>query len=84
MKFVWDSAAQRSFEKLKEVLTKAPVFAILEENVQFKLFTDTSSVGLGAMLARKGKAIAYASRILNSAERNYAISERECLAVIWA
>lgn len=36
------------------------------------------------MLAHGGKAIAYASRILNSAERNYPIPERECLAVISA
>lgn len=47
------------------------------EDVQFQLFTDASSVDLGAMLVQSGKPIAYASQTLNSAERNYAITERE-------
>lgn len=53
------------------------------ENVQFELYTDARSVRLGAML-EEGKAIAYASRILYSVERNYARTEKECLAAIWA
>lgn len=36
------------------------------------------------MLAQDGIAAAFASLTLNSAQRNYAITGRECLAVIWA
>lgn len=61
---------------------KVPLLVITVENEQFELFIDSSSVSLGAMLTRSGKVIAYALRTLALAERNYAITERECLAVM--
>ncbi|GFS75837.1 retrovirus-related Pol polyprotein from transposon 297 [Trichonephila clavipes] len=41
-------------------------------------------VGIGAVLQQNQIPIAFASRTLNKAERNYTVTERECLAVIWA
>lgn len=54
---------------------KAPVSAIPVVNGQFELFADVSSVGLGAMLAQDGKAIAYTTRTLNSVELNYVMTQ---------
>ncbi|GFX84866.1 uncharacterized protein TNCV_4996981 [Trichonephila clavipes] len=51
---------------------------------QFELFTDASSIRIGAVLNQEQRPIVYASRTLSSAERNYTVTERECLAVIWA
>ena len=55
------------------------------------LRTDASNIGIGAtLLQRKGDVtselfpVAYASRKLNAAERNYSTIERECLALVWS
>ncbi|GFU89416.1 retrovirus-related Pol polyprotein from transposon opus [Trichonephila clavipes] len=83
-KFNWSKEAQDSFDKIKRTLTEAPVLQLPNFSEQFNLFTDASGVGIGAVLQQNQKPIAFASGTLNKAERNYTVTERECLAVIWA
>ncbi|GFW96457.1 retrovirus-related Pol polyprotein from transposon opus [Trichonephila clavipes] len=83
-KFNWSGEAQDSFDQIKRTLTEAPILKLPNFSEQFNLFTDASGVGIGAVLQQNQKPIAFASRTLNKAERNYTVTERECLAVIWA
>ncbi|XP_039306054.1 uncharacterized protein K02A2.6-like [Solenopsis invicta] len=83
----WGNHEQAAFEALKTTLTSAPVLACPDFERQFVLQTDASTTGLGAVLTQyfpEGeRVIAYASRTLNNAERNYSATELECLAVLW-
>ena len=73
---------------MKGVLTSSPVTAFPDFDLPFRLYTDASSLGLGAILAQvqegKERIISCASRALNQAEKNYGATKIECLAVVWA
>ena len=87
--FHWNAAQEQSFQTLKFALTNAPILAFPDYTAPFLLYTDASALGLGAVLMQtdengKNRAIAYASRTLNSAESNYSVTHQETLAIIWA
>ena len=87
--YEWDKGCQDAFEKLKQLLTEAPVLAFPDFPHEFILETDASGAGLGAVLAQKGedgasRPIAYASRTIQPHEQNYVVTELEALAIVWA
>ena len=87
-KFKWDADCEMAFVKLRHVLIDYPILAYPDFTQPFVLTTDASATGLGAVLSQgegmQEKVIAFASRTLTKAERNYSATERECLGVIWA
>ncbi len=89
MPFLWNDAQQHSFTTLKDALTHAPIFAFPDYKLPYTMCTDASALGIGAVLMQteEGKrphAIAYASRVLTSAESKYGVTHLETLAVVWA
>jgi transposase InsO family protein len=86
--FKWEKEQQEAFEQLKSRLVEPPILGYADYSLPFKLHTDASSVGLGAVLYQRqegrDRVIAYASRSLNRAERNYAAHKLEFLALKWA
>lgn len=87
IKFEWSDDCQYAFDQLKTALTSPPVLAYPDNSKPFTLTTDASGTALGFVLGQfddKGKerVIAFGGRSLNKFERNYSISERECLAII--
>ena len=87
--FVWDEEQDSAFNALREALASSPVLVHPDFDKPFVLFTDASNVAVGAILAQLDEnkvdhPIAYFSKTLSKAERNYSVTERECLAVLLA
>ncbi|KAL4291663.1 hypothetical protein GQ457_14G020350 [Hibiscus cannabinus] len=82
--FAWTETQQSSFDKLKMVLTEAPVLIQPESGKAYTVFSDASRTGLGCVLMQDGKVVAYASRQLKSHESNYPTHDLELAAVIFA
>ena len=59
-----------------------PVFS--EEAPHFVLDVDASGAAVGGCLIQGDRVIAYASRVLTKSERQYSVTKRELLAVVWA
>ena len=87
--WTWSADCQRAFEQIKAKISASATLAHFDTSAEETLVTcDTSAVALEACLSPKingvEKPIAFASRVLSSAERNYSASEREALACVWA
>ncbi|CAB4427343.1 unnamed protein product [Rhizophagus irregularis] len=86
--FVWADKQQKALKEIKEKLINYPILQHPNFEKEFILITDASGEGLGAILEQLDEnnreiVISYASRSLINAEKNYPITELECLAVFW-
>ena len=81
--FVWEKPQQEAFDKLKSVITSAPVLAYFDNSKETVLSVDASSTGLGAVIMQEGKPVAFSSKTLTPPEKMYANIERELLAIVW-
>ncbi|GJP33154.1 hypothetical protein CLOM_g17719 [Closterium sp. NIES-68] len=72
---------QAAFDQLKLFLTTPPVLRIADPHRPFELITDASDLAVGAVLLQdfgEGlQPIAYESRKLNPAERNYPVHDKD-------
>ena len=86
--FEWGDDQQKSFDLLKDHMTKADTLGYFDKNAPTQIIADASPVGLGAVLVQKQgqefRVISYASRSLDDTERRYSQTEKEALAIVWA
>ena len=85
----WTSKQQRAFIRSKQLLTSAKVLVHYDPRLDLVVAGDASAYGIGAVLSHKmpngeERPVAFASRTLSSAERNYSQVEKEALACVFA
>ena len=86
--FEFDSHCLHAFTVLKDKLISAPIVVAPDWSFPFELMCDASDYAIGAVLGQKREkifqVIYYASRTLNDAQLNYATTEKELLAIVFA
>jgi hypothetical protein len=86
--FDFDEKCLAAFRTLKNALVSAPTIQPPNWSQTFEIMCDASDYIVGAVLGQRKEgrvhAIYYASKTLNGSQLNYATTEKELLAVVFA
>ena len=79
--FIWGEEQQKAFDEIKHRLQRPPVLHLPDRHGQFQLYSDTSKFATGGALYQiqngQPRIIAYASKRMPEAAKNYSITELE-------
>jgi len=86
--FEWTADCQHAFTALKDDVVNATSLSHYDETQTLVLATDASSYGIGAVLSQQDAKgletpLAYGSKVLTSAQKQYSQIEREALSIIY-
>jgi len=86
-KWSWGERQQKAFEELKERFMTEPVLVTPDLDKEMRVEVNVSDFAMGGVLSMKcederWRPVAYISKSLNKAERNYEIHDKEILAII--
>ena len=86
--FQWNDECQEAFQTLRNKLARFPITAFPNFSLPFRVYTDASNHGLGAILSQtqdgKERIIMSASRTLTNPEKRYSATKKEALGLYWA
>lgn len=81
-KIEWTQECEESFLKMKAMIAADTMLAYPDHNKPFTIDTDASDYQMGAVIRQEGRPVAYWSKKLNSAQRNYTTQEKELLSIV--
>ena len=80
--FEWGSRQDEAFHAMRSLLCTDALLVFPDHNIPFDVETDASDYQLGAVIKQRGRPVAYYSRKLSSAQKNYTTIEKELLSVV--
>ena len=89
-KWEWGPRQNHAFNTLKEIIIASPVLIHPNPEERFRVEMDASNYAYGAVLSQKSTKdhrqhpVAFFSKSMTPAERNYGISDKEALAIVKA
>jgi hypothetical protein len=78
----WDPIHQQAFDNVKAAIAKETALANPDFSKPFEIFTDTSSMQLGAVITQDNRPIAFFSRKLSEMQQKYSVTDIELLAIV--
>jgi len=78
----WTSEMQDAFNKMCLLMAADTLSAYPDQNNWFNIFTNLSNYQMGACIIQEGRPVAYYSKNLNSAQKNYTTMEKEMLSSV--
>jgi hypothetical protein len=78
----WESIHQQAFYDVKATIAKEVVLAYLDFTKPFEIYTDASTMQLGAVITQGNRPIAFFSRQLSEVQSKYSVTKIELLAIV--